>query len=225
MTQFNLRPLENKNFLGANLKNILDYIKKTIETPVIGQDIELGKHILESIFHDVSILDEFNKPSINKDAQDIIDFYYDQETVIFRDYVFTNQIPIDGDYPQFNDHIFTDDNGGFDLNSINEFEISIIPIETNFWRFGFRLSKSMDFPTIKTSRHVVNYPFIHLSKGNLDANDNVYDYKDDISQPYLELAIYSGDEMIDNPKAILNYHNDKVTIKFIRRISGRFLFR
>ncbi len=201
---FNHVIIEYKAFIKNNLNYFFNYVKKMSFNDE-HFDIGRSKEIIDSIFLDIS----FNtKIYLDNEFEKLVDFYNGFETVKVFHYSFVNQTPPDSNYPECNDHIIED---VFELKKGIRFEISIEPLNTQYWRFGFRLSQTKEFPQISKWRHIDGYPFIHLSKGHIDIKNG--DGHDDSPIPNLDLTVYSGsNHIIGYPEKIVSgYSNEKIT--------------
>lgn len=76
-------------------------------------------------------------------------------------FTFQQQLTVAND-PNSNDHIL---DTPFEFSNV-VLDVSIIPINTPFWRFGFKFSKDGQFPSKESGRHNSSNPDIHLSIGN-----------------------------------------------------------
>ena len=87
---------------------------------------------------------------------------------------FTTQMP-SKKFPERNDHVFE---SVFSFQK-SDFEISIIPTNTSFWRFGIRLSESDIFPISNNNedRHWDDrYPYIVLTVGDGANKDGTFQW-------------------------------------------------
>lgn len=208
---------KNKEYLSANLKNILKYIKDS-DYP----SGNFSRQLIDSIFHDTSALNIFHGAEINEDAEEIVD-YYDNLTLLDDDFLFVQQEPPLKEHQEYNDHSYpsNEDPLIFDLIKNNYIKIILDPLDTGFWRFAFRFSKNRNFPLIKTTRH---------SKEHHDTKDN----------PHLGIAIGQPTDSglsqwenkhiitLDNyfskepfPQIFQNYNNEKIIIK-LANFAGAF---
>jgi predicted KAP-like P-loop ATPase len=191
-----------KDFILANLDGVIDFIK--LSATDHGEFIlDRAKEMSDSIFLDINSLSSI---LCANGLEKLTDLYIGLDTLKVFPYSFNNQVPLDLNHPECNDHICNDI---FELKKGSFFEISIEPINTPYWRFGFRLSRTKEFPPVTISRHVDNYPVIHLSKGQIDIHG---DGSDDSPLPNLDLSVYSGAKHEYVEGAIPDYQNGKVTI-------------
>ena len=129
------------------------------------------------------------------------DFYNGYDTITDRPYSFQNKP--NSKYPKINDDIYPDT---LSLNSGDRFEIALDPLQTSYWRFGFRLSRTREFPKLGDSRHIPDFPFIHLNKGIIEDGG----VGKDATPPLLSVAVYSGNDLLTDQPVIVNYDNKPV---------------
>lgn len=197
--------IDHKDFLSKNLKNIMVFIK---ENGYEGNyfDLERVKEQVESIFLDLE-LPVYKLPIFDT----LKDFFRGYETITDRPYSFQNKT--NSEYPKINDDIYADT---LSLNPGDRFEITVDPLQTPYWRFGFRLSRTREFPRLGDSRHIPDYPFIHLNKGFiLDGGEGK-----DATPPQLSVAVYSGNELLTDQPIIVNYGNEPVSFSIEKDEKG-----
>jgi hypothetical protein len=212
--------MDNKEFISSNLLGILDSIKKTISTNSISESKEFARKLIIQTFHSIQFLLQFNLPTINDNVEEILEYYDDNPYKTFdNNFIFIQQKPININFPDYNDHIYpnTEKPGIFDLiEDYNSLKITIDPLKTPFWRFGFRFSISQDFPLIcdnqEHDRHIFNYPFIHVGTGYRDINREWH------ADNKLTLAYYKAQKKDNSDltfeELFADYNNEKIILQF-----------
>jgi hypothetical protein len=190
-------------FFATNADAIITYIKGlAVENGTF--DLNRSKEIMDSIFFEI---ESYQDIYIQNGLEKMIDFYRGFDVIKIIPFDFTNQTPPDANHPDCNDATLPDI---FELRKGLFFQITLEPITTLYWRFGFRLSKNSEFPPVVRSRHIDGYPYIHLTKGQIDIDGN----GTDDSPPTLDLGIYSGVTQENVDRLLHNYQNNKITLYF-----------
>jgi hypothetical protein len=188
-------------FLATNENAIIDYIKGlSFENEVF--DLNRSKELVDSIFFEI---ESYQDIYLQNGLEKMIDFYRGFDVIKIIPFDFINQTPLDVNHPDCNDSTLPDI---FELRKGIFFQITLEPINTPYWRFGFRLSRNSEFPPVIQSRHIDDYPYIHLTKGQIDIEGN----GTDDSPPNLDLGVYSGTKQEDVDRLLQNYQNNKITL-------------
>ncbi|MDP4147783.1 MAG: P-loop NTPase fold protein [Bacteroidota bacterium] len=190
-------------FLAANADAIITYIKGlAIENGAF--DLNRSKELVNSIFVDI---ESYQDVYIQNGLEKMVDFYLGFDVIKIIPFDFTDQTPPDANHPDCNDATLPDI---FELKKGLFFQITLEPINTPYWRFGFRLSRNSEFPPVIQSRHIDDYPYIHLTKGQIDIEGN----GTDDSPPTLDLGVYSGTTQEYVDRLLHNYQNNKIILYF-----------
>ena len=130
-----------------------------------------------------------------------------KETYIQQDirYRFITQTP-PKNHPDRNDHFLE---RTFEFKK-SDFQITITPGSTKFWRFGFKFSPSEKFPDITDGRHPENdNADIHITVGDLETKDGVFNW---IKPNQLGLAVYHAEVIGGEFTGINNYEGNPVQL-------------
>jgi len=124
---------------------------------------------------------------------------------------FTSQVA-PRDFPERNDHFF----GETYIFKQFDFTIQIKPINTPFWRFGFKFSKNTEFPALTEGRHGnENYGDIHLSIGEIIDSDRMWGLPNQLS-----LNHYHIEQADKNILLLSNYLGEEVTFSMQTNETG-----
>jgi hypothetical protein len=208
--------IPNIEFLNANINSIFDHIHSvTFEKG--SHDLLLVNEVMDSIFHSKETLLLLEKPIRNGNNQKLEMIYIGY--VRFKEIVhdFVNQQPKLSERTDLNDDILSDP---FEMGG-KTIDFRITPGDTQYWRFGFRMSVDNSFDEIATTRHTDQYPYIHLSRGK---EENKV-WSDEEPLPRLDLAVYTGGTLSRVTPVILDYKNQPVefTCQFIH--DGKIQFK
>ena len=203
---------ENKEYINNNLPNFLQYIRDSVTMDNGQEDKELGKEMIQSIFHDISNVDIFNVAGINDDAEGLLDYYYGFNT-LENNFMFCQQPPPNPNFQDYNDHIYPNNEKPqvFDLRVCNAVKILITPLETEYWRLGFRFSETNTFPLIMNNaeyhRHLPAFPYINLATGNPKGETS--------GEWFNEKNLYLDDYTVNDSKLIFqDYLNERLIFQF-----------
>jgi hypothetical protein len=127
--------------------------------------------------------------------------------------------------PERNDYYFPKK---YDIKK-NHFEITVKPENTPYWRFGFRYSKTGEFPPLTEARHVdSNIVDIHIcvgdmkSKGRWHHENRVYLQSYNVAHnpnPQLIEAAYKGEEIT----MIVKWNEKTSKMYYELKANGRIL--
>jgi Cdc6-like AAA superfamily ATPase len=199
--------LNSKKVILENFGVIIEYVKK--ESLIDGKfDLPTAQIIVDSIFADQNL----SRYKNDQDFDKLLDLYNGYESSPIFGFSFVNQIPPPGlAYEHLNDHTVPK---VFELKPGSKIEIVITPNYTPYWRFGFRLSRIKEFQSLTDGRHVDRHPFIHLNKGVITNGVGT-----DLNPPRLDLAIYTGENLLKVEPFVTNYENT-VFILSLERMDG-----
>jgi hypothetical protein len=121
--------------------------------------------------------------------------------------------PPPANFPSRNDHFFEE---MFDFKK-TEFEITVKPLDTKYWRFGFRFSKTSDFPFIAEDRHFnKSIVDIHLSVGDvIDGGSMVWAHENQLT-----LTVYHTTPVENKVNSLHNYTQTPVNIHLSSNLEG-----
>lgn len=168
---------------------------------------EASKLLFNKFLTDLNIAGNGNKilfELINtNNIQKINELFFNfQEKYLDNDIIFhfENQVP-PLNYPERNDHYIE---RFFDFKK-TDFEIQINPIETKFWRLGFKFSSNEFFSTLNSPRHSNENADVHINVGYLGTNKWMQSGK-------LDLMVYNA-QTVSEENTFKEYLGQPVTLK------------